>query len=661
MSFVPILYRCLVAAATLAWALACVWTLSSGRIEGWGVKVRVQLEHDGTARLYWDNGDGISEERALSRFVPGGGEQTLYFPLPPDVSLHGLRFDPSDRKGAVTVKDLELSGPLGWWSGQRSEIRSKPGLDLDAWQEDGATIQALSTGPDPQIYLRFKPKPQPFPAQARIWARAITAALTCAIGLLVMRIFGSRIRRTPGLLLLPVASIWLFSLFLLPESKPPETWFWLSVAWPALIVTLLDPAGTRALLKSAAATWAGRLFFLLISFWICRAAFLPSGVAPGRGLVLLDLSAILILALAAAICFERSDAVLSRLAAALGIGLFIAATCKALWVMFEFYAGNPLSDRLHPSHDSLWFPLYRPNSGTAVFCMLLVSWLCTNFPSWRNSANHKLQDLEAQKRPLPSRISPSALFYLGGLPILSYGLLSQSRSALLALAVACLLITVAATLPRIKVAAVVTLLITVILGLGNIGPRLEAWRTSREPGVAEHANSAPGQIDSTDSARGILRPAVARPTIWKTYLSKSAEKMLFGHGFSGAQILPVELPAETLDDDLQHLRFTKWNPHNLHLSVLYFGGAIGLALHVGTLFLVWRGLLIASRQGKQLLPLALTALLTFGCGQLTFESTLMAYSKEAVLLNHPNEFWVLFWLPLCLGIGWLTGRRDAIH
>lgn len=178
--------------------------------------------------------------------------------------------------------------------------------------------------------------------------------------------------------------------------------------------------------------------------------------------------------------------------------------------------------------------------------------------------------------------------------LIAFVLLTQSRTPLLALLVAALLLAAVHRNLRGGLVALLAILAGVVLLLfaDHLWERGLSWR----------------------------------PWIWGHVLERYLEKPWLGHGLGDE--LPIVLPG---------LGWEFWDTHNMHLTVLYFTGLPGaiawLALLAVALHLAW--------QHRQR-PEGLLALSLFGYGMVA------ACFDGGGLISRPRENWLILWLPLAL-------------
>ncbi len=78
-------------------------------------------------------------------------------------------------------------------------------------------------------------------------------------------------------------------------------------------------------------------------------------------------------------------------------------------------------------------------------------------------------------------------------------------------------------------------------------------------------------------------------------------------------------------------------PHNLYLSILYYSGAIGLALFAVTVLLLWRHLLDATRGFSRRLWLSVGLV-----------PLIVGLTDLVQIIKSPSVMWYIFWMPILL-------------
>lgn len=117
-----------------------------------------------------------------------------------------------------------------------------------------------------------------------------------------------------------------------------------------------------------------------------------------------------------------------------------------------------------------------------------------------------------------------------------------------------------------------------------------------------------------------------RPEIWaKTWL-QILDAPWLGHGYDA----PMKIWITAID-------YAMADPHNMLLAVLYYCGAVGLALWV-LLYVV--AMLFAWRNRKDPLTMIASTLLVFGL--------VASMTEGGSFLSRPKEHWFLIWIPMAL-------------
>ena len=126
---------------------------------------------------------------------------------------------------------------------------------------------------------------------------------------------------------------------------------------------------------------------------------------------------------------------------------------------------------------------------------------------------------------------------------------------------------------------------------------------------------------------GLVRAAEpSRLLIWRDTLSEIAERPLFGHG------LAANLrPAPGLDASF---------PHDFYLSLLFYGGVVGLLLFVA----------LASVLGSRLWAARGTAEASW-LAALGLNALVAGMTDFGQVTKGPGPLWFILWLPACLTLG----------
>jgi len=117
-----------------------------------------------------------------------------------------------------------------------------------------------------------------------------------------------------------------------------------------------------------------------------------------------------------------------------------------------------------------------------------------------------------------------------------------------------------------------------------------------------------------------------RPWIWSHVFERALEKPWLGHGFGDELLIVIPQNGWLFHD-----------PHNMHLSVFYYAGVVGLALWVLLLVLAFRA---AWQARHTALGLVTLGLLVYGMVACSFDG--------GYLIARPRENWFTLWLPLAM-------------
>ncbi len=135
------------------------------------------------------------------------------------------------------------------------------------------------------------------------------------------------------------------------------------------------------------------------------------------------------------------------------------------------------------------------------------------------------------------------------------------------------------------------------------------------------------------SARGTS----LRPEIWWFVLRLCLQHLWFGVGLDAPLTIPVSVGVTFVND-----------PHNVFLAALFYGGIFGLLLFIAAFFtsglLAWR-----MRHHSTLATLA-SMLQLYGLATLQFDG--------GCLISRPNDFWVLYWMPIALYLRVASGAAN---
>lgn len=643
-------FAVLLAAAATCWFISGVTRLLPVGATNWGLIVEQTSSESGEARLFYEDGSGVSNARSVSRPVEAGRRQRLYFPLPQGIGIEGFRLDPIDRPEGnpeITLHRFEVVGPMGFW------FLEKPGAkdararhDLEVVEErDGQLFRAKVTGPDPQIRISVSTKPLPPPRLEFVRSSQLVAtALFLALAMLFVAIrWVPRLR----LSLLWLAGLgwllYLISHWVAPVRSLDPMWFYQALFGPSLFLALLS-------LREA---WPSlRMMFRSPPLWALAAlalyfGLLTSGMAPdsepARGTVLANL-AILLLAPAVFLVVLGRFRFESPWTKAVWIG--VATVVAAAHVVWMYDSGIPFTTRLAQATslgEGNFTPLHKTTSGSACFAMALLLGV-----SWADSAERRL----GARRRAPRWAGYAA----AALPIMLYLLFAQARSVCLGTLAGMLVLALAPKAWTARFLCCAFLFLGFLFTFGDLPRTLDkiTGRSHPEPAAAQgqtSANEAEEPVEESTAGEGILGRTVAgRFEIWKTYLGEIKNKPIFGHGFGAPHKLPVELDESLFAPQDAHLAHQSWSSHSVHLSTLYFGGGVGLLINLSLLGSIFVLGIRRSRETGQTGFLLSSAWIALAAIDVVFESNLMADNKESVLLRYPNELWIFYWGAVVFGI-----------
>jgi hypothetical protein len=133
------------------------------------------IESHASAQVFWPDAGGYSEVNSCSRYCPRSEWSELRFPLSALDTAAPLRFDPCDCTGVVKISALKIvsqtDGRCLWTCAleKREETVTLAGTAL--WLSDGPSVSILSTGNDPQMYLKGLPPLPDLPLELRVWIK----------------------------------------------------------------------------------------------------------------------------------------------------------------------------------------------------------------------------------------------------------------------------------------------------------------------------------------------------------------------------------------------------------------------------------------------------------------------------------------------------------
>lgn len=642
----------------------------------WHVVADIEVAGQGWSRVYFDDGKGITEAKTIDGAVHEG-RQRVRFVLPERV-LQGLRFDPIDQAGLFTVRDLRLVGPFGTEVTADGKGKEKPvelsikadqavnakqvaGTDEAGSERKGqpVSVSFRADNEDPHFYLGMKPKLVVPPSRAHDVADAVVLLFSVLMIFVFVFALPARhraesIERIVFALAAAAVVAWVLAHYLLTVRQIDPAFSY------RLVLPLLLLAPLCSWLRGALALRTVPIPALALVAWLSyfgvRALAVRPGSVPSRLDLLVATFFLLALLAAGLVCGPR------RWRRYLGLG-FVLWLPVAVWAAVAI-----LIKSYHPDWDldyrAAYFegPLFRPISGSACFALGAVALVAL-----------------AGRQSQPAWLRGVMILMLAILCV--YFLQAKSRAVVVGAVVAVIFVMALARSLQVTIAACMALALCAVFALTLWPNFLADALTSENTPVPDEQK---GRIDETGEtvtidqtgesvridetgetvridetgetpvstgqpyrvAGTIVRPDALRPGIYAAYLRASMKHPLFGHGFAGDHTVLIE--SEEIRKVQPEFVGRGWNPHNFHLSVLYFGGIVGVALHAAMLGLpMWFGLRAFLKDSDPVL-LALLGMVAFAGVKLLFESTMMNVAKDAVVFWKPNEYWLFFWGPLIL-------------
>jgi GT2 family glycosyltransferase len=135
------------------------------------------IEHRASAQVFWPHAGAYSEVNSRSRYCPRSEWSELRFPLPALDTATPLRFDPCDCTGVVKISALKIVSQTDgrcFWTCALDKREEKETVTLAGtaiWLSDGPSVSILSTGNDPQMYLKGIPPLPDLPLELRVWIK----------------------------------------------------------------------------------------------------------------------------------------------------------------------------------------------------------------------------------------------------------------------------------------------------------------------------------------------------------------------------------------------------------------------------------------------------------------------------------------------------------
>ncbi|MFQ5661542.1 MAG: O-antigen ligase family protein, partial [Gammaproteobacteria bacterium] len=145
-----------------------------------------------------------------------------------------------------------------------------------------------------------------------------------------------------------------------------------------------------------------------------------------------------------------------------------------------------------------------------------------------------------------------------------------------------------------------------------------------------------------DFIDGLIRRSDSyRLEIWRQTLSCTGE-----HLWTGVGIATKFSRSEAGIQLYNQLHVWFLHPHNIFISMLYYGGVLGLACFSVFILMLFKGILSSQSNGRR------------PCQLITLIGVLMLLATDGYrLISAPREIWLIFWLPITFIIG--TSCRET--
>ncbi|MDE1461929.1 O-antigen ligase family protein [Spartinivicinus poritis] len=129
-----------------------------------------------------------------------------------------------------------------------------------------------------------------------------------------------------------------------------------------------------------------------------------------------------------------------------------------------------------------------------------------------------------------------------------------------------------------------------------------------------------------------VRGVSHRPEIWGEAIKLILDKLWFGYGVG-----------TEFEIYLKSIKQSFYDPHNIHLGVLYHFGVVGFIGWVLTLFLI---AIKSYKQNNDILIFIVLPLLVYG--------VLGGISEGGNIVSRPKEVWYISWVPISLAIAFIS-------
>ncbi len=177
--------------AALVSAAVCIPFLPGAKenLEVFSLQVTLTTRGHGRVQVYFDTGQGFSEQQSASQPLrPGSNAATYNLPLPSGV-YRQFRFDPIDGDAPVSVQAMRIVADSGHVVRELPLAAVVPAHDIAALNHKAAALEIVPTprSEDPQLLIRFDPPLEIKPSSAFLvgsapwYALGIFAALAASL------------------------------------------------------------------------------------------------------------------------------------------------------------------------------------------------------------------------------------------------------------------------------------------------------------------------------------------------------------------------------------------------------------------------------------------------------------------------------------------------
>ena len=193
MSMKPRLYKTItwsILTALLITVFGSIWWIHSHYPEMSRLHFQVWMKTTtlDTAQLYYDKGQGLSQDDSIEMpIIPDGLFHRYRLPLP-EGPIRQLRFDPLTGHGRVSLKGIAIGNGLGQSVHVINMHQLNPAFQIKTWtlKDDQIDLETEDEGQDPQIMIRLD---IPIAAPSRIYTNIRQIGiifLVCLCGTLIL-------------------------------------------------------------------------------------------------------------------------------------------------------------------------------------------------------------------------------------------------------------------------------------------------------------------------------------------------------------------------------------------------------------------------------------------------------------------------------------------